>query len=232
MAITLYDLAGADDSHRFSPNCWRSQMALLIKGLAYETVPWRFTEKDALSFSGQGKVPVIKDGEASVADSWEIARYLDATYPDKPILMPDPAPHPLTNFFRNWTDRVLHPAFARLVVGDLFQLLHDKDKPYFRETREKAFGTTLEAFSADQETAVANIVAALAPLRATVTGQDFIGGDRPIYADCLAFGAFQWARLSTPVDPLKSDDAVYAWRERMLDFGGGVARAHTLPAAA
>ncbi len=187
MAITLYDLAGADDSHRFSPNCWRSQMALLIKGLPYETVPWRFTEKDALSFSGQGKVPVIKDGEASVADSWEIAKYLDATYPDK---------------------------------------------PYFRETREKAFGTTLEAFSADQETAVANIVAALAPLRASVTGQDFIGGDRPIYADCLAFGAFQWARLSTAVDPLKSDDAVYAWRERMLDFGGGVARAHTLPAAA
>ena len=56
-------------------------MALAHKGLAVETVPWRFTEKAVLAFSGQGRVPVIRDGDAVVSDSWSIAEYLEATYP-------------------------------------------------------------------------------------------------------------------------------------------------------
>ena len=37
MAITLYDLAGADEHRRFSPYCWRTKMALAHKGLAFTT---------------------------------------------------------------------------------------------------------------------------------------------------------------------------------------------------
>jgi len=44
MAITLYDLAGAETDRRFSPFCWRTRMALAHKRLDVETVPWRFTE--------------------------------------------------------------------------------------------------------------------------------------------------------------------------------------------
>ena len=54
--MKLYDLAGADDDLRFSPNCWRIKMALEHKGLAAETVPWRFVEKDIIAFSGQKTV--------------------------------------------------------------------------------------------------------------------------------------------------------------------------------
>jgi len=32
MTIVLHDLTGADD-RRFSPNCWRTRMALAHKGL-------------------------------------------------------------------------------------------------------------------------------------------------------------------------------------------------------
>jgi glutathione S-transferase len=46
MTITLYDLAGAEADRRFTPLCWRARMALAHKGLAVETVPWRFTETD------------------------------------------------------------------------------------------------------------------------------------------------------------------------------------------
>ena len=38
-------------------------MALAHKGLAVETIPWRFTDKAALAFSGQERVPVIRDGD-------------------------------------------------------------------------------------------------------------------------------------------------------------------------
>ena len=67
MPIEMHDLAGADASLRFSPYCWRTRLALAHKGLAVQTIPWRFTEKDALAFSGQGRVPVIRDGDRVVA---------------------------------------------------------------------------------------------------------------------------------------------------------------------
>jgi hypothetical protein len=43
--IRFYDLAGARDDCRFSSNCWPVRMALLHKGLPFEAIPWRFTEK-------------------------------------------------------------------------------------------------------------------------------------------------------------------------------------------
>ena len=84
MTIKLYELAAAEDDRRFSPYCWRIRMALAHKGLAVETIPWRFTEKEAIAFSGSGTVPVLVDGRRTakddarvVADSWAIAQYLD-----------------------------------------------------------------------------------------------------------------------------------------------------------
>ena len=85
MAIELYELVGRDD-RRFSPYCWRTRMALEHKGLDYKTIPVRFTDKDLIAFSGQGRIPVIKDGETVVSDSWAIAEYLEQTYGDRPSL--------------------------------------------------------------------------------------------------------------------------------------------------
>ena len=69
MGLHLYDLAGAQVERRFSPYCWRAKFALAHKGLAFDTIPWRFTDKDAIAFSGQGRVPVLVDGDRIVFDS-------------------------------------------------------------------------------------------------------------------------------------------------------------------
>lgn len=68
--IRHYDLAGADPERRFSPFCWRTKLALAHKGLPVETIPWRFTDKDVIAFSSQGRVPVLVDGDKTVFDSW------------------------------------------------------------------------------------------------------------------------------------------------------------------
>ena len=86
MTTRLYDLAGAEPSRRFSPYCWRTKLALAHKGLTVETIPWRFTDADAIAMSGQGRVPVLLDGDKVVSDSWMIAEYLEAAYPDRPSL--------------------------------------------------------------------------------------------------------------------------------------------------
>ncbi len=38
--IRLWELAAVDSQHVFSPSCWRSRLAMLHKGLEYESVPW------------------------------------------------------------------------------------------------------------------------------------------------------------------------------------------------
>jgi glutathione S-transferase len=216
MTIQLYDLAGADEACRFSPHCWRVRMALAHKGLAVESVAWRFTDKETLAFSGQGLVPVIVDGDAVVADSWQIALYLDETYPDRPALFGSAESRALGRFVHHWCATGLHPAVFRLIVLDLFARLHPKDQAYFRQSREQRLGTTLEAFGADRAAARGAVETALKPLRALLAEQPFLGGATPDYADYIVFGAFMWAR-AVSAEPLTTDgDPAAAWRDRLL----------------
>ncbi len=224
MTIRLWDLAGSEDDRRFSPNCWRVRMALAHKGLEAQTVPWRFTEKDAIAFSGQGLVPVIDDNGREVHDSWDIAVYLDETYPDRPPLFEGPQARSLSLFFKHWCERNLHGAVFRVIVTDLFASLHPMDKDYFRETREKRFGKSIEELGAESRGTLPALKAALDPVRPLLATQPFVSGAAPGFADYILFGPFQWARAVSPVRLLEPDDPVYAWRERMLDLFNGMPR--------
>ena len=224
MTIKLYDRAGAEDERRFSPNCWRITIALAHKGLAFETIPWRFTEKNVIAFSGQGAVPVLVDDARTVFDSWRIALYLDEAYPGHPKLMDSEQARGAIFAFKNWCERYVHTAMFRVIILDLFAHLHEKDKAYFRESRETRIGTTLEAYGADRTGALAALRQALDPVRPIFVEQLFIGGPSPSFADYILFGAFQWARVMSPIRLLEPDDPLYAWRERLLDLHGGIAR--------
>lgn len=220
----LYDLAGADPDRRFSPYCWRIKMALAHKGLEVDAIAWRFTEKDAISFSDQIRVPVLVDGARVITDSWAIANYLEDSYPDRPSLFGGASGRAAARFINGWADMGVHRALFRLVLIDIFHHLHDKDRAYFRETREKQVGMTLEQASADRDTRVNAFRDFLDPLRFMLRTQPFVGGEAPNYSDYCVFGAFQWARCISPFRLLAEDDAVFAWRERMLDAHGGLAR--------
>jgi glutathione S-transferase len=110
------------------------------------------------------------------------------------------------------------------VVRDILDHLHEKDKPYFRASREKAFGRSLEEVVADRETRVVAFREALEPLRAMLRSQPFIAGDAPAYADYIPFGVLQWARAISAFPLLEDSDPVFAWRQRLLDAFDGLAR--------
>jgi glutathione S-transferase len=224
MAITLYDLAGAEADRRFSPFCWRARMALAHKGLEVETVPWRFTEKDKLPQPNAGRVPVIIDGGKVVHDSTAIADYLETRYPDRPTLFGGESGRPLTSFVQNWTETVLQPALVGLVVLDIWRHAAPQDQAYFRQSREERFGTSLENVVTDREQWLPAFRDSLAPLRRTLERQKFLAGAAPAYADYIVFGAFQWARAISDFALVAADDPVAAWRGRMLDAFNGLGR--------
>src|ERR1700722_7977127 len=121
MSIIMHDLAGADPELRFSPYCWRTRFALAHKGLPVETIPWRFTETDAIAFSGHARVPVIRDGDKVVFDSWSIAGYLEDICP-APAIFGGPIGRSHASFVNAWADAVLVGGIARFIVRDLLDV--------------------------------------------------------------------------------------------------------------
>lgn len=222
MTIRLYDLAAAEDDRRFSPYCWRVRLALAHKGLEVETVPWRFTEKDTIAFSGQGSVPVLVDGESVVHDSWAIADYLDETYPQRPLFACEQA-RAAGLFIKHWTEQVLQPAVLRVIVHDVLVHLHEKDKAYYRETRERRLGARIEDIAADRAANFERLDSALTILRSTLAANPYVGGGEPNFADHIVFGAFQWARVCSDIPLVELHDPVCEWRQRMLDAYDGLA---------
>ncbi|HSA79994.1 MAG TPA: glutathione S-transferase family protein [Geminicoccaceae bacterium] len=223
MAIVMYDLVGRDD-RRFSPHCWRTRMALAHKGLDHETLPTRFTEIPKIEDGQVKTVPAMRDGERLIVDSWAIAHYLEQTYPERPSLFDGAGGEQVTRFVQGWCVAVLQSGLVGLIVADIWQHLMPEDQDYFRATREKRFGRTLEEVQSGREARVEEFRTTLQPLRMTLKDAPFLGGAQPLYADYLVFGAFQWARTISPFRILAGDDPLAAWLARCLDLYGGIGR--------
>jgi glutathione S-transferase len=85
-------------------------------------------------------VPTIYDPNTkrSVTDSFEITKYLDDQYPDTVALLPK-GTRAISAAFSSVTNNLLLSVFAAFVLT-LWESCHEKDKPYFRATREGLFG--------------------------------------------------------------------------------------------
>lgn len=224
VARKLFELCGTETERVFSPFCWRTRMALAHKDLQAETIPWRFTEKEAIAPHQSDKVPVFLDGDTAVADSWAIANYLEGTYPDRPSLFGGEGGRAMGRMLNWWGDTAVVGGIFPMIVKDIYDHLRPADQPYFRKTREARLGKTLEEAGTNRDTAVEAFRQTLNPMRLTLKTQPYLGGTSPNYADYIVFGPFQWARAISPFKLLKDDDPVYAWREKLLDAFDGMAR--------
>ena len=224
MSLKLFELVGTDDARPFSPFCWRTRMALAHKGLSAQSIPWRFTEKDAIAPHKSEKVPVLIDGEISVADSWKIANYLEDTYPDRPSLFGGEGGRAIGRMVNWWGDVTVVGGMFPLIVADIPTHLRPVDAAYFRQSREARFGKPLEEVVAGRDKSVEGFRKSLDPLRLTLKSQQYLGGEKPNYADYIVFGPFQWARVVSQFKLLAADDPIHAWRERLLDAFDGMAR--------
>ena len=224
MTIKLFDLADASEQIFFSPYCWRTRMALKHKGLAFESVPWHFTETDRLAHFGSKRVPVLVDGDTAMGESWDIALHLDEAYPDKPPLMANDAARARAKFIEAWCNATVFATMRPIAVGAVFSIIAEKDKAYFRESRERMLGTGLEDLSTDQAAEAAALNKALAPANAALSEAPFLAGASPDYSDYVLFGTLMWPYMVCTANPLDMQTAIGHWFARMLDLHEGFAR--------
>lgn len=229
MTIRLYELVGSDAARPFSPHCWKIAMALAHKGLSFESVPTRFAEVKAVE-GGAGFVPVLRDGETVVNDSFAIALYLDEAYPDRPSLFKGEGGKAMARFVEGWAFAQLHSVLGMAAILDIHVCLDPADQAHLRTSREARFGMRLEEASKVGADRLESLSARLEPLRAMLRHQPFIGGESPLFADYIVFGTFQWIRIVRPEPVLESDDPVNRWFEACLDLHEGLGR--RVPAAA
>ncbi len=230
MTIKLYDLVGADASRPFSPHCWKAALALAHKRLAFDSVPTPFVGVAGVEGGFARTVPVIRDGGELVADSFDIALYLERTYADAPTLFGGPGGEASARFVERWSQMTVHPYLGARVLLDIDARLAPADQAHFRTTREARFGKSLEAVVAGAEGGLPAWRASLEPLRSTLKYQPFIGGAGPLFHDYIVAGALQWVRVVSPVGFLDAADPVAGWFERCLDAHDGLMR--RVPAAA
>jgi glutathione S-transferase len=222
----MYDLVGAD-GRGFSPYCWRTRMAIAHKGLDIEIRPTRFTDIPRICGGGLKTVPVIEDRGQVVADSLTIAEYLESSYPDGPSLFGGSVGHSLSAFAQAWAGSILRN-INQLVTLDTYNSLDVVDRPYFRESRERRHGLTLERMQAGREQRLPEIRNSLQPLRQLLGQQPWIGGDRPLDADYIVFGIMQWVRVISDLQLLEIGDPIAQWFDRCLALYDGLGR-RTLP---
>jgi glutathione S-transferase len=222
--IRLYELV-LDNGRAASPYVWRIRYALAHKGLSCESVPLGFTEIPT-TFAGRFKtVPVVECGHTMLAESWDIAEYLDREFPGQPALFAGPAEHAMVRLTDAWfSAEVLRKMFG-VYVQDIHDAARPEDRAYFRRTREQRLkGATLEEFAANRASRLPALRDASMPLRAHLTRFPYLGGSAPNFADYIALGAFLWVASVSTLPMLAHDDTLRAWIDRGFDLYGGLGR--------
>jgi glutathione S-transferase len=222
--IRLHELV-LDNGRSASPFVWRVRYALAHKGLEFESVRLGFIEIPA-RFGGKFKtVPILECGDVAMAESWDIVEHLDRQYPDKPPLFGSPAELAMVRLTDSWFMTEVMRRMFRVYVKDLHDCIRPVDRDYFRSSREKNMkGATLETFTADRESLIPVIRAALTPLRMHLAKSAWIGGAAPNFADYIVFSAFQWVGSVATLPLLAADDPLRGYIDRGFDLYDGLGR--------
>lgn len=135
------------------------RFALSVKGLPFRT-EWIEYPDIASFLKPRGVVPnpppsafpytlpAIYDPHTgkTIMESYEIARYLDETYPDTPKLLPIET-RAFELAFQNAFVETVHKFFMPIILLPICEMLNPASQKYFRETREAARGVKLEELS-------------------------------------------------------------------------------------
>jgi glutathione S-transferase len=215
MTLTMYERIG-HEGRRPSPFSWRIRYAFAHKGVEPQFRHVRFADVETIrALSGQQFVPIITDGDHVIYDSWNIARYLEGRFHDRPSLFSG-GDLAVTRLVNHWADQTLGTAVRRLIAANFVFCLDAEDRAYYRRSREAAFGCTLEEYCADRQHWLGEFAAVTAPLEKTLAEQPYIAGGAPGYADYIVFSVFQYVRLGCPDEFLAEGTALRRWRDGLV----------------
>ncbi|MBY8826141.1 maleylacetoacetate isomerase [Sphingomonas colocasiae] len=179
--VTLFDYFRSSASYRV-------RIALNLKGVTYERVDISLLDGDQrtpanLARNPQGFVPTLEIDGHRLTQSLAIIDYLDAKYPDPPLVSQDPA------------TRAATLAQALVIAADIHPIDNLRVLKYLKDV----LGVDQDGRDTWYRHWVAEGLRALEAM--AVDAGAFLGGDRPGLADiCLVPQLFNARRFSLPLD--------------------------------
>lgn len=225
----------------------KARLILDYKGLSYrkiEVTPG-IGQVELFQKTGSRQVPVLKDGDRFIADSTEIAKYLESRYPDRPLIPTDPVQRGLCLLMEEWADESIGIKSRKALFGAVSQdrnyrkaLLPNSTPDIVRNLVEVVPPDVLKllgfgvGYSPDAvKSAIADLKQDLEALCLLLSERPYLTGDRPTLADLAVAGLSMLIKfpdgpyLDLPAAlkgkgiPGLADSAVYepffSWRDRL-----------------
>jgi glutathione S-transferase len=103
-----------------SPFCRKVRLSLAEKRIEVELVEERYWEQDAdfLRRNPAGKVPVLKLGNRTMAESAAICEYLEEAFPTPALMPKEPEARYEVRRLVNWFDDKFHEEVTRKLMGE------------------------------------------------------------------------------------------------------------------
>ena len=221
--ITFYDLQLSTGA-TISPFVWATKYAVAHKGFEMDIVPGGFTGIMERTGGKTERLPAIVDDGEWVLDSWLIAEYLDAKYPDRPTLITGETAKVLTKMMENWLWQTAIGPWMTCYIKSYRDLSMPQDHDYVTESRERMFGRKMEEIIVGREDRLPQVPPKLEILRTTLRESPWLGGEMPNYADYRALAVFLFCASVADTPPLTDDDPLRDWLDRGFDLFGGLGR--------
>lgn len=218
--------------HQFeiSPFCDKIRRALRWKGQAFEVVEVPLAQATSIRrINPAGKLPTLEHDGRFVADSSDIARYLEERFPDPPLYPSDPRERALCHVLEDWADESLYfyemrlrftfPHNARRTVpqlvahdGALLRSIAPHVVPRMMRslTRRQGVGRRSDA------QVVADVERHVGAIDGLLAGSDWLVGDALSIADLSVFAELFCIRATDEGGKLvEARPAVAAWMQRV-----------------
>ncbi|ESK89789.1 hypothetical protein Moror_16802 [Moniliophthora roreri MCA 2997] len=213
--IRFYDIPCKQKGVSWSPNTLKIAYTLNYKKLAYEVVWVEFPDIEETLKSigvsptmtkpnGEPKytLPAIHDLNTDVrlADSIQIAEYLEQTYPSAPekVLFP-PGTKALQHAFTDGVKARLLPTLGPIALQSEAEMLNPRSEEYFRRTRVEMYGRELMEMELPKEKKEAlwkQVEAAFGTVNSWIGKEDrFVMGDRVCFVDFSLAGMLVWCKV-------------------------------------
>lgn len=213
--LELYDLCGKDNI-RFSPPCWTVKLCLLHKQISFKTVPVGLSEKNKIAFSNQSLLPILKDTNIFVCDSWQIINWLEENYKEKPLFI-NTSSHMFSTFLFHWSSKQLLPELFKIIANDIPNILEGDDLKYYIKTREEYIKAPLSTLKPLVASTTIKFRKMINPVRKILKNKDYIAGDKPGLEDYIFFGNFQWIKKCSDYQLLEDDDLITNWFNNIVN---------------
>jgi glutathione S-transferase len=162
-----------------------------------------FGQIELFQKSGSRQVPVLKDGSTYIADSTEIALYLERKYPDRPILPQDSAARGQCLIIEEWADESIGLKGRKALIGALNQNRNFRTSILPREIPDSLknivgaipgeildlLGTGVGLGGDAVKSAKATLQRDLEALCSILDNRPYLVGDTPTLADLAVAGA-------------------------------------------